>query len=61
MDCGQNSEVSYRIKETNMDRFTIEEETGRICLAKHLDHEKQDSYGFTVVASDKGAKIVLVN
>ncbi len=56
LDCGVNSEVRYRIKETNVDTFTIDEMTGKICLAKHLDHERQDSYGFTVVASDKGTK-----
>ena len=54
LDCGENSEVSYRILEQNVDSFRVEGDSGRICLARPLDHERQQSYGFTVLAEDKG-------
>ena len=54
LDCGINSEVSYHIKETNIHSFRINEKTGDMCIVRELDHEIQNSYGFTVIASDKG-------
>jgi protocadherin-16/23 len=55
LDCGLNSVVHYSIKETlAADAFHVDGDTGRICIAKSLDHERQSSYDFTVVASDRG-------
>ncbi|TRY73630.1 hypothetical protein TCAL_01930 [Tigriopus californicus] len=54
LDCGSNSEIEYSIKEANINTFRIDKTSGQICLAQQLDHETQDMFGFTVIASDKG-------
>ena len=54
LDCGVDSQVRYAIKDLSQDVFRIEEATGRICLARELDHEREAAYDFTVVASDLG-------
>lgn len=54
LDCGQNAEVKYRIKESTS-MFSVEEKTGKICLMEELDHERQEVYGFTVIATDRGS------
>ena len=57
LDCGLNSVVHYSIKESGSvaaDAFSVERDTGRICITRGLDHERQSSYDFTVVAADRG-------
>ncbi len=55
LDCGANSEIRYRIKESGgADGFRIDEETGEVCLDRGLDRESQSTYGFTIIAADKG-------
>ena len=49
--------VHYSIKESGgaaAEAFSVERDTGRICIARGLDHERQSSYDFTVVAADRG-------
>ena len=58
-DCGVNSIVSYSIgEEADIgDMFRIKPASGELCLETGLDYEKQTSYDFTVVATDKVGEI----
>ncbi|XP_060102406.1 protocadherin Fat 1 isoform X1 [Heteronotia binoei] len=62
-DSGINGHVTYMLETTQeidiIDTFAINMETGWITTLKELDHEKQDAYKITVVASDRGEKIQL--
>ena len=67
-DCGLNSVVSYSIGEKADigNKFSIKPASGELCLENELDYEKQTSYDFTVVATDKvrgeiGSKNVYTN
>uniref|UniRef100_A0A8C3R498 FAT atypical cadherin 1 n=1 Tax=Cyanoderma ruficeps TaxID=181631 RepID=A0A8C3R498_9PASS len=63
LDSGLNGQVTYSLDPSQeldiMDSFAINMETGWITTLKELDHEKQDKYKITVVASDRGEKIQL--
>ena len=54
-DCGINSVVTYKIGEAaNLgQKFRVKPRSGEICLAGSLDHERENSYDLTVVATDK--------
>ncbi|KAH0616155.1 hypothetical protein JD844_027065 [Phrynosoma platyrhinos] len=62
-DSGSNGQVTYRLYPTQdtdiFESFAINVETGWITTLKELDHEKQNKYKITVVASDRGEKMQL--
>ena len=54
-DEGLNGDVFYSLEREQHDgRFTIDEATGQISLARALDRETRDNYQLTVVAHDAG-------
>ncbi|XP_078250090.1 protocadherin Fat 1 isoform X4 [Pogona vitticeps] len=62
-DSGRNGQVTYRLDPTQdiavTESFAISMETGWITTLKELDHEKQQKYRITVVASDRAEKMQL--
>ncbi|XP_061441071.1 protocadherin Fat 1 isoform X1 [Rhineura floridana] len=62
-DSGMNGQVTYRLEQTQdtdiTESFAINMETGWITTLKELDHEKQNKYRITVVASDRAEKMQL--
>lgn len=56
-DCGVNGQIRYYISESmvsSLDMFSINIDTGKICVIKELDFELQEVYDFPVVARDTG-------
>uniref|UniRef100_A0ABD2XEJ9 Cadherin domain-containing protein n=1 Tax=Trichogramma kaykai TaxID=54128 RepID=A0ABD2XEJ9_9HYME len=51
-DEGLNGDVYYSLLNDDEGRFSIDEATGQISLARALDREQRDSYQLTVVAED---------
>ncbi|XP_062837544.1 protocadherin Fat 1 isoform X2 [Anolis carolinensis] len=64
-DSGSNGQVTYRLYPAQdadiSESFAINAETGWITTLKELDHEKQNKYKITVVASDRGEKVQLTS
>ncbi|XP_073469084.1 protocadherin Fat 3 isoform X2 [Aquarana catesbeiana] len=63
-DWGANGQVTYslvseREKDKLLETFTIDSNNGWISTLKELDHEKNPTYTFTVVASDLGETLSL--
>lgn len=59
-DEGLNGDVFYSISEGNQEgRFSIEETTGQILVAKTLDRESTSRYILTVIAQDAGLSVRL--
>ena len=55
LDSGLNSEIRYEIVNGNeAGRFKIDQMTGLIKVAAHIDHEEQNSYSLKVQARDEG-------
>ncbi|XP_037070379.1 protein dachsous-like [Pollicipes pollicipes] len=55
-DCGVNAQVNYSIGHgfKKLGSFSIQPETGDICILSPLDHENRAIYEFPVVAMDRG-------
>ena len=55
-DCGVNAQVNYSIGTgfRKMDSFSIQADSGDICISAPLDHERRAIYEFPVVAMDRG-------
>ncbi|KAF0309990.1 Protein dachsous [Amphibalanus amphitrite] len=51
-DCGVNARVNYTLAGGR--QFTIQPDTGDICISSPLDHETRAVYEFPVVAMDRG-------
>ncbi|XP_066555368.1 protocadherin Fat 3 isoform X5 [Amia ocellicauda] len=65
-DWGANGQVTYNLipsphteLDQTLDTFTIDSNTGWISTLKDLDHERNPSYTFAVVASDLGETVSL--
>ncbi|XP_051784464.1 protocadherin Fat 1a isoform X3 [Erpetoichthys calabaricus] len=61
LDSGTNGQVLYSLAQNQeneelVELFAINSETGWLITLKELDHEKQDLYRVTVIASDRGEK-----
>lgn len=55
-DCGVNAMVNYTFAEQfNMHgEFEVKHSTGEVCIVADLDYEKQNSYEFPIIATDRG-------
>ena len=55
-DCGVNAQVNYSIGHgfKKLESFSIQANTGEICISAPLDHEQRAIYEFPVVAMDRG-------
>ncbi|XP_041034757.1 protocadherin-23 [Carcharodon carcharias] len=54
-DAGESGRISYAIISGNEDNtFTLDESSGLLTLASHLDHEMQKSYILTISGCDSG-------
>ena len=51
-DCGVNARVNYTLAGGR--QFSIQPDTGDICISAPLDHEKRAVYEFPVIAMDRG-------
>lgn len=52
LDLGPNANASYSFSENPGEKFRIEQQSGNITVAGHLDREQQDEYVLKVVAFD---------
>ena len=56
-DCGINGQIRYFISDEALplvDMFSIDINTGAICITRELDFEHQEVYDFPVIAKDSG-------
>lgn len=55
-DCGVNAQVNYSIGQGfgQLAAFSVQPQTGDICIASALDHEQRAVFEFPVVAMDRG-------
>lgn len=66
LDSGNNARLSYRLEKSS-GTFQVNQNTGWISIAGHLDREYIERYKFTILASDNGlpaataSAIVVVN
>ena len=56
-DAGLNGTVVYHIRDGS-EQFSVNEDTGRVMLAKPLDISRSQLYEFIVVASDRGTPML---
>lgn len=57
MDEGLNGDVFYKLTDGNVDSsFAIDDATGQLTVARHLDRETMDSYKLVVIAHDAALK-----
>jgi len=61
-DCGLNGKIRYGILENEKfdNLFTLNSDTGSICVKNHLDFETQSIYQFNFVAEDGGKNYSIV-
>ncbi len=52
-DCGENAQIIYALRE-HSEHFSINQESGEICVVKSLDYERQKMHNLLVEAKDKG-------
>ncbi|XP_041988772.1 cadherin-87A [Aricia agestis] len=54
LDSGINSEFSYAIQKGALESFVVDNSTGVVTVAAHLDYDRRNTYRIQIVATDMG-------